>query len=342
MFGASSPYLQPHHFQSDTTFRALKTSFPNFTAYRKNNSITSGVRNKQEIVELIGTYQINRQASISYAMPIVNTSFSFLYGSVPKSYLKLPTLFRDPLHNRPRTRERGRGIGDMTLVAHTWLLPTRKYLTGNVQVGAGLKVPSGHFDEKSVYPRLDGSHVEAKSNDQSIQPGDGGYGIILDISAFKTMRLPLVKAATMYGFGTYLINPRNSNGVPSIIQGLLGPQAGQKALPAEITNSVTDQYLGELGATVPVPWINGLYYSHAARIEGVPTKDWIGGSSGFRRPGLVLFQEPGFSYSYGKNVWSFSMPVRVFQNIMTVQVDHRHADATIPHFIFLARYTRRI
>lgn len=341
MFGASSPYLQPHHFQLDTTFRALKTSFPNFTGYRKNNSITSGVRNKQEITELVGTYQVNKQASLSFAIPFVNGSFSYLYGNVPKPFLKFPTAFQDPLHNRPRTRMRGRGVGDMTLVAHTWLFPTKRYTTGNVQVGFGVKFPTGHFDEKSVFPQIDGSNNRVHSNDQSIQPGDGGYGIITDISAFKMVRLPVIKAATFYGFGTYLINPRNTNGAPSIIQGLLGQKAGQKALPAEITNSVPDQYLGELGASIPVPFIKGLYHSYACRIEGVPTKDWIGGSSGFRRPGFVLFQEPGFSYSYGKNVWSFNMPVRVFQNVMTVQVDHRHADATLAHVIFLARYTRR-
>jgi hypothetical protein len=44
--------------------------------------------------------------------------------------------------------------------------------------------------------------------DHSIQPGDGGVGITLDVAAFKG-----INRFTLFGTATYLVNPRNTNGV---------------------------------------------------------------------------------------------------------------------------------
>ena len=342
MFGASSPYLQPHHFQFDTSFRALKSQYPNYTGYSKNYSITSGVINKQEVTEFVGTYQINSQASVSLALPFENGSFSFLYGPSPPQFKSLSPYLQQPLKFRARSRMRGRGFGDMTLVAHCWVLPTRHFTSGNVQFGLGVKFPTGQSNQKSIFPHIDGTDLGLHTNDQSIQPGDGSWGIITDLSAFKTVRLPIVHAATIFGFGTYLINTRGANGAPSIGQSLSAPAAFAKSDPAEFTDAAVDQYAGEVGFNLPVPMFHGIYASYAGRVEGVPGNNLVGSNAGFRRPGFVLFHEPGLSYAYGKNVWSLSVPIRCLQNITTVAVSHRHSDATVANWIILARYSRQL
>ncbi len=45
------------------------------------------------------------------------------------------------------------------------------------------------------------------------------------------------------------------------------------------------------------------------RMECVPAKDLIGGSSGFRRPGYVVSAEPAVSYQFGKMSAFATVPI---------------------------------
>ena len=61
------------------------------------------------------------------------------------------------------------------------------------------------------------------------------------------------------------------------------------ANPASITayNSISDQYLLQAGIARPIHKIHGLSWSLGPRMEGVPARDLIGDSLGFRRPGFA-------------------------------------------------------
>src|SRR5262249_51478937 len=145
--------------------------------------------------------------------------------------------------------------------------------------------------------------------DISIQPGSGAFGLIGEVIGFKQ-----IKQVTFFGDAIYLAYCEDGNGVASTLQGFLGKEAAVKALPRELNNSTPDLYVGELGFAVPVPKVRGLSLTGAARIEGSPPINMFGGASGFRRPGFVLFGEPGVAYHWGKNTLTFAVPLRGLVN----------------------------
>ncbi|MFN5440099.1 MAG: hypothetical protein ACK5AB_09365, partial [Bacteroidota bacterium] len=75
--------------------------------------------------------------------------------------------------------------------------------------------------------------------------------------------------------------------------------------------SVPDQYMYRAG-------INYMKKSFGASIgyrrEGIPAKDLIGGSNGFRRPGYVVSVEPGLSFEKKKMVYFVNLPVALQRN----------------------------
>jgi hypothetical protein len=56
--------------------------------------------------------------------------------------------------------------------------------------------------------------------------------------------------------------------------------------------------IGKTGMAASITW----------RVEGMPRYDLIGASHGFRRPGVEMFIEPGFSYARGGHVYAFQVP----------------------------------
>src|SRR4029078_5304094 len=78
-------------------------------------------------------------------------------------------------------------------------------------------------------------------------------------------------------------------------------------------NSVPDQFMARVGGAVPIGR-SGIAASLAWRIEGMPRYDLIGESHGFRRPGVEMFLEPGFSYAKNGQVYSFQMPIGYYRN----------------------------
>src|SRR5207247_9543906 len=112
---------------------------------------------------------------------------------------------------------------------------------------------------------------------QWIQPGDGGFGIVVDADGFVRFAKDRL---TAYLGGTYLINPQDTNGV-----------ATYRSAPGEEIMSIADQYIARGG----VAWFPGKGFglSLGLRAEGIPTYDFIGASNGFRRPGHALSVDPG-------------------------------------------------
>ena len=77
-------------------------------------------------------------------------------------------------------------------------------------------------------------------------------------------------------------------------------------------NSVPDQYLTRLGASVGI-W-KGIGGSVAWRMEGLRRYDLFGDSHGWRRPGTEMFIEPGVSYQYGGHTFTFNVPIGYYYN----------------------------
>jgi hypothetical protein len=170
--------------------------------------------------------------------------------------------------------------------------------------------------------------------DQSVQPGDGGWGLIVEGAGFWR-----VKRAFLFGSGSYLANPRDTNGTPSIIA-VLGLPLNTGQFAGLGVNSVPDQYQARLGGTVPI-W-RGFSGTLAWRMEGLRRYDLFGDSHGWRRPGTAMFVEPGVSYSRGQHTFSFNLPVGYYFNRHRNPYTGTPGDATFPKHIFLSSYTMRL
>ena len=124
------------------------------------------------------------------------------------------------------------GVGDLRLAVSYWLLNPDKYLHYNVSVSLGVKIPTGQDDITDTFLRPGGQTAE-RPVDLAIQPGDGGWGIILGINAFDE----IYKNGFLFFQGTYLSNPRETNHVQVSIADepfLTGPDPAQMEKAADL------------------------------------------------------------------------------------------------------------
>jgi hypothetical protein len=197
----------------------------------------------------------------------------------------------------------------------------------NISFGVGLKLPTGNSGVENTTIGSNGKPVTA-AVDQSIQLGDGGWGIPLDIQAYKR-----IGKTTLYASGTYLLNPRDTNGV----------QTG-RGRPSEAIMSVADQYLARVGIARPIPHTRRFAFTVGWRIEGVPVRDLIGKSNGFRRPGYAMSIESGVQYFRGRDIWSVGVPVAAGRNrkrsVSDILVGGA-GDAAFADYLVLVGYSHR-
>lgn len=305
------PYLQKGEWQFTLGYRGLNSQ-RHYQGTRPHPEITSGVVNSQHIFTFQIARQLTDQLELNLDVPAVWNGFSLLR--------RVPGGGPDDLK---RQAVRARGLSDLAVQARYWLLPCPEHPEGNVAVELGVKFPTGRYAAK------DDVFDQVVPVDQSIQPGDSGLGFSLGAQAFKT-----VKDVTVFGSGTYLFNPKNLSGTPTFFGSLRGDTS--------LINSVPDQFLGRVGFGAPIRQVKGLSGIAAARVEGIPIRDLLGQSEGFRRPGYVLYFEPGFVYNRGKHTFALSMPIRMHQNVKdNPNTTTRIEDSTIPDLVVLFSYSRR-
>lgn len=322
MFGASEQLAPvPGEWQFGFNYRGLESDdHYNGTQFQyQRETIGNYVVNTQQLYDFSLSYNFTERVTLSGSLPIVNASWS------------VPEPAQPPLG--PRREQNSSGLGDITAISRFWMMTPAKHPTGNFSIGLGVKAPTGDYAAEDEYPDISGVNDTAKAVDQSIQPGDGGWGILFDLQAYKR-----VKTVTFYGSGTYLANPRDTNGTPSIIVGL-----GFGANPAFadiVENSVPDQYLVRAGASFGIPKAS-MALSLGFRIEGLPRYDLIGDSHGWRRPGYETFLEPGILFSYGRNTWSLYVPRAIVRNRLPNPYTGNAGDATFPDYVVLFGYAYR-
>lgn len=322
VFGAASRLVPAEgEWQVSLSYRGLKSDVHYSGSERQHQRETLGtyVINTQQALDIGLSYMVSDRLSFSLGVPLVQSSWA-----VPTPIRPTPG---------PRAKQEESGLGDVSLTGRYWAFaPESRH---NVSLGLGVKAPTGEHDATQVYPNIDGTNAAVKAVDQSVQPGDGGWGILLDVQAFRQL-----SKATLFASGTYLANPRDTNGTPSIIVGL--GLAGSPGFAEEqlLVNSVPDQYLVRVGATVPLGK-SGFGASLAYRVEGLPRYDLIGDSHGWRRPGYEMFVEPGIAYSKNATTWSLNVPIGFYRNRLRNPYSGREGDATFPDFIVLTGMSYR-
>lgn len=224
------------------------------------------------------------------------------------------------------------GLGDVSVDARGWVFDPASHQQHNISLSLGAKIPTGKKDVLDEFQTFGAPVVQTV--DQSIQPGDGGWGIRMGASGFRR----LAEAYTLFSTVSYLSNPSETNGVRTY-----RPRA------SEYFMSVPDQYLARLGIQLPVWPKQSLWGSLAARIEGVPVHDLFGGSNGFRRPGYALSIEPGLLVAYGSNTFTVAVPVAVHRNRVKSVPDEiddpipltlGNGDAAFADYLILMGYSR--
>ena len=307
-------YLQAGEFEFNTGYRH-QFSFEHYVgdnvernaAGLTRTQLGTQVENKINLENVNLTYQITPRFSVSADLPILTASRH---------------------SNNTNTFQLADGIGDTSFLFSGWLWNPKENTKGNIQIGFGLQIPTGNDD---VVTNLNGKPT---TDDYSIQPGSGGYGIIMQWTAFKNIKSI---SSQLYFNGSYLATPQNTNGI------LRSATAGSQ--PLTEYNSISDQYLLEAGIAVPVKKVNGLTLTFGPRFEGVPANDLIGDSIGFRRPGFALSIEPGFQYYHHGNVFTASIGKAMYRDRTRSVPDDdlgvHSGDAAFANYVWLASYSFR-
>lgn len=252
---------------------------------------------KERLIE--NTEVVNWQHSMDISLlRNFNNKWSLAVG-IPLLANKRSSLYEHG--RRERHSSNSAGIGDARIVGYKWLLDPQKATKGNLQLGLGVKLPTGNYNYKDNFYNVgpDGGE-EDRPVDQSIELGDGGVGAITELNGYYM----LGSNFSAYGNVYYLFNPRGENGTRTYRE-TLSPLRANEAIM-----SVADQYMFRVGVSHGFSGkLKGVVASLGARMEGVPVEDAFGSSKGFRRPGYVQSLEPGVSYQVNKVNFFASVPV---------------------------------
>lgn len=293
-------------FELSTGWRYVQAHNSYFNS-RINHTITNNwvPYERISVMDLSARYNINTRWSVTASLPIVFNSFSNLFPQTGRG-------------SGIRYFQHARDIGDLSLFTASNLFKTKQHPFENISLGIGIKIPTGAWNLKNNHPLLSGTGYGRRAMfPPAIQPGDGGVGILVGASGFKTLARPSVlRGTTFFASGLYLINPRNHNGTDSIV--------AQTGLPLtqlnpifynRLKNSVTDSYTAQVGISVPLPntydkpALKGFRFLVTGHAEGVPAHDLIGKNNGFRQPGYSLSVGPGVAWAMGRHTVLVDCPI---------------------------------
>ena len=210
------------------------------------------------------------------------------------------------------------GIGDTRFIVYKWLSKPRVQQQINIQIGLGIKLPTGDYRYQDYFYRKEDSAVLAPVA-FPLQLGDGGTGIITELNTFYVFS---GRRTSLYGNFYYLINPREQNGV--LTTSGRTPTTLQIKTGGYVT-SVPDQYSMRAGANFI---FNKFILSAGLRDEGIPVYDLIGDSNGARRSGHNISVEPGILYKLKKTTIYAYIPVIISRKIKQTVPDKKATEIT--------------
>lgn len=280
------------------------------------------VENLTHAIDLGVNYGLTHRVGLLLNLPLVYYDRSSLYEHYGNSAAA------NPEHKRFHTG--AQGLGDLRFGANYWVFNPATAMKGNLLLGLSIKAPTGDANVSDEFHRRtrDGrDSVITRPVDQSIQLGDGKWGLNVEMQAFRSV---FSRAAVFFN-GFYLFNPSNVNN--TLTRGTL-----TGADPITAYHSVADQFAARLGLNYAVLPSAGLSASLCGRIEGVPSHDLFGESQGFRRPGYVFSIEPSMTLSKGMD-FTLNVPIALYRNRTKSVFDladptgQRHGDAAFADYL---------
>ena len=285
----------------------------------ERDELGNQVINHVNLADLTVRYQATKRVELSLGVPIFMGTRS---QSLRQQGVELE-----------RYQTAARGVGDVFFTTHRWMFDPDTHPGGNLQLGVGVKIPTGTNNATDTFRVLSGNSVtnQIRTVDQSIQPGDGGFGVLVDFSTFKAVAGGKM---SIYAGGAYLATPGEKSNVQTY-----------RTAPGEELMSIADQFLARGGVAFPIPKSVNMTFSGGLRVEGVPVRDIIGADAGFRRPGVAVSLEPAFNIIVkGKNAATLSVPIALYRNRFQSVPDKArgaHGDAAFADYLILGAYSRR-
>jgi len=297
-------------FEMGIGYRYLPSSrhFIGTVEQTERERLNNQIQNNVHLLDFSLSYQLNNRWALTTSVPVVKSYRNQLYF--------------------PRGEFSFVSQGDATVGTRFWLFRPPTESRRNVSLGMSFKLPTGRYNISGRATDRNGNPIQATA-DQSIQPGDGRLGYVVDINAYT----PSVFNTFLYFQATYLFTPANTNGVSTF-----------RTRRGETVLSVSDQYLYRGGVTKAVPGVRGLALSFGGRMEGVPVRDAFGRSEGFRRPGYAISADPGMLYGYRSWTFSMNIPWAVERNRKKSVPDYQnnfHGDAAFADYSILFGISRR-
>ncbi len=285
----------------------------------ERDELGNQVINHVNLADLTVRYQATKRVELSLGVPIFMATRS---QSLRQQGVELE-----------RYQTAARGVGDVFFTTRRWMFDPDTHPGGNLQLGVGVKIPTGQNNATDTFRVLSGGAVtnQIRTVDQSIQPGDGGFGILVDFTTFAAVAGGKL---SIYGGGAYLATPGEKSNVQTY-----------RTAPGEEVMSIADQFLARGGVAFPIPKSVNMTFSGGLRVEGVPVRDIIGADAGFRRPGIAVSIEPAFNIIVkGKNAVTLSVPIAIYRNRFQSVPDKArgaHGDAAFADYLILGGYSRR-
>lgn len=271
---------------------------------KEREELGTNVINHAYELDITATRTLNNRWSLAVSLPILSFTRSSLYEHDGKT----------------RNTTRSFGIGDARVSAYRWMFDPKKAHKANLQLGLGIKLATGEYNVQDYFYKKADSSILGPV-DQSIQLGDGGTGITFELNSYWNFS----HKAGVYGSFFYLVNPKEVNGT-STTRGSAA-SATAKKYNTDVM-SVPDLFMARGGVSYMT---KGFTFAGGIRIEGLPSKDLVGGSRGFRRPGYIISAEPSVTYVAKKTSFNLSVPVALKRNRTQSDSDKRRSADTKTH-----------
>jgi hypothetical protein len=314
----------PPKFDFAIGFRSFESSrhFVGSEEQKERQQEGSQVINNSSFVDFSLTYRLNERYFVSLSVPYVYHDRSQVVRDGQRKILE-------------RFHTQASGFGDVRLTGYMWTRKPTPETRTNLLVGLGVDTPTGDedvYDTFRAYNAATRGIVNRRQTvDQSIQPGDGGWGAIIDLYGYHRFS----DLVTVYASGVYTLTPEESSGVPTY-----------RSNPFESEMSIGDSYLLRLGTDLAFGESRSFVLSLGGRMEGVPVHDFIGGSEGFRRPGYTVSMELGATYDFrngfSAGIYADSAVYRNRQrSVPDMQLSeatgtYRHGDAAFADHVLMA------
>ncbi len=277
-----------HHFDASFGYRWFESK--RMFSGSSEDAATDPQINDSHFIDLSLRYSFNPRFSAAVTLPYVSHDRAQLVRRLNPARSVL-----GQFHTQTS------GIGDIRVEGDAWIFDPASATKGNIQVGLGVSLPTGEKDAQDTFS-IGGSSLFPSSVilsvDPSIQPGSGGLGIYFDFYAYRE----IVPRLNAFLSGLYVSTPAEK----------YTPTAS--SVSGYTTYSITDSYLTRGGLEYLLWPKHSLYFSLAGRMEGVPVRDPIGGSDGFRRPGYSVSIDPGVAASWKSWTLAMNVPIAVLRN----------------------------